>query len=74
MQESLRSLLVPISVSTKLILTNAKVLFVSITIVQLFTLSYIHTLQGVPKQVVHLVNMFFDMVGLLIKMKFAKCV
>ncbi len=74
MQESLRSLLVPIFVSTKLILTNAKVLFVSITIVQLFTLSYIHTLQGVPKQVVHLVNMFFDMVGLLIKMKFAKCV
>ncbi len=74
MQESLRSLLVPIFVSTKLILTDAKVLFVSITIVQLFTLSYIHTLQGVPKQVVHLVNMFFDMVGLLIKMKFAKCV
>jgi hypothetical protein len=70
----LRSLLVPIFVSTKLILTDAKVLFVSITIVQLFTLSYIHTLQGVPKQVVHLVNMFFDMVGLLIKMKFAKCV
>ncbi len=67
MQKPLRSLLVPIFVSIKLILTNATVLFVSITIVQLFTLWYIHALQGVHKQVVHLVNMFFNMVGILLR-------